>query len=78
MVAHRSPKPPVRVRILLPLPNKNSLALAREFLFGILIGGFEKEVAKRRLCSARPTRRLKQSSRLFYRRGSPNPSTPAK
>ena len=42
-----------------------------------------QEDSKRRLpslgdCAASPRRRLKQSSGLFYRRGSPNPTTPAK
>ncbi len=33
MVAHRSPKPPVRVRILLPLPMDAKLCLQFGFLF---------------------------------------------
>ena len=36
MVAHRSPKPPVRVRVLLPLPHNKSRLVESAFYFFIL------------------------------------------
>ena len=39
MVAHRSPKPPVWVRILLPLPKNLILILYQVFLFILFLGG---------------------------------------
>ena len=39
MVAHRSPKPPVRVRVLLPLPQEKQIGSICFFYFIIFYGG---------------------------------------
>ena len=67
MVTRGSPKPLLRVRVLLPLPNKNDPALVGSFLLsdkgeeGLEWGGFDVPVARNRRPDRRASSKEKES-----------------